>query len=289
MVRGGRWTGPGHLAHGEGRQLRWPWHRHAKSSVRAADQRGSEPRLGLRITPEAPPEVRATLEHHVFGHVDEASDWLATFLAEHELDDLGTRHVAGDLTPAQEARVREIVASGRPRQGLFNLLMWPQLIPPDIRLDAVRGAVRQTHDPYLRIAAVVGLEGGAVEVSDSEWPSVRDELLTALGDPRAAIRNRVTVALSRRLRVSDGPAILRSVAEAGLGGTELENVLAALIRVGADDAAPDLLPRMLEQGVSRPEVRAWLESWQAAGSRAASPPPRWFGLPALAYIPNLDE
>lgn len=276
------------MKHG-GDAMRWPWQR-TRSEARTE---GPGPTSGegpptLVITPEPPPELRAFVEQRMFGHVDGADDWLEAFLTETELDDLATRHVAADLSPAQEARVRQAVEIGTPRQARFNLLMWPQLIPADIRLSALRSAIRQDSDPYMRIAALAGMQGTSVKVPAADWPGVRDDLLSALGDPRAAIRNRATVTLADRLVPNDVSAVLHAATTLELGGSELQNLLGALVKMGADDAATALIPMVLERWTGGPEDRAWLELWRTRGARPSVPAPDYFGMPGLAYIPNLD-
>lgn len=262
-----------------GVKMRWPWRRQR--------QLVGESRPAIEFIPEPPSELRALVEAHAFGHVDHASDWLETFLRCPELDDLGTRHIASDLTPEQERRVREIVTAGEPRQALFNLLMWPQLIPADVRLATACAAMRQERDPYMRIAAAVGLQER--KIADADWPAVRDALLGLLRDPRQQIQNRATIALRSGLRAGDAGAVVAAVLSSSLGPGEIESFVGALLKVGASDAALHLLPRLLESDRLHPDVRAWLETWQSTGTRPDGSPPRDFGLSGLAYIPNLDE
>ncbi len=92
--------------------MRWPWRRGSEQSAGHQREASEEPRPELQIVPEPSPDARAVFEHLVFGHIDERSDWFEAFLAEPELDDLVTRHIAGDLSPAQAARVRAILADG---------------------------------------------------------------------------------------------------------------------------------------------------------------------------------
>lgn len=260
-------------------KIRWPWQRQRQP---AGDGRPS-----INFVPEPPPEVRALFEEHVFGQVDRASDWLETFLDCPELDDLGTRHVATDLTPEQERRVREILATGEPRQGLFNLLMWPQLIPADVRLATACAAMRQERDPYMRIAAAVGLQER--KIADADWPAVRDALLGLLSDPRRQIQNRATITLKSGLRKSDADSVVEAVLASSLDPGEIETLVGALVKIDGWAAAARLLPRLLESANLHPDVRAWLETWQSTGVRPDGPPPEDFGLSGLAYIPNLDE
>lgn len=195
---------------------------------------------------------------------------------------------------ARQWRRTPTLASGRLRSDEGDLValvlrMTPQLIPTDVRLAALRAALRQSDDPYMRIAALVGFqERGPVRVPDDEWPAVRDELLDAARDPRAAIRSRATVTLSGRLRPDDAPAVVELIREGALDASELDTLVATLVKLGADAAVLEILPIALERGTQGPTL-AWLEAWQATGGRPAEPAPRGFGLPVLGYIPNLDE
>ena len=227
---------------------------------------------------DLPPEVAAFIR----GPIDGRVDWFQAFLEEPELDNLRTFRTAEDLTPLEAGRVRDIFATGKPRQARFNLLLNPQLVPEDIRLDALRAALEDA-DPYMRIAAAVGLQDPSkIPTTPVSWPASRDALIARLDDPEPAIRNRASVTLAGRAAPGDGPTLR----DAEIHDAEIGNMLIAGIRAGADDVVVALLPRMLPRPMPD-ETRAYLERWQAAGRRPTEDPPAFLMLPALGYIPNL--
>jgi hypothetical protein len=233
------------------------------------------------VDPESDPVLDAILRQMT--PADQSDDWLEAFLVIDELDDLFTRHGAADLSTGQESRVRAVLRDRAPRQARFNLLMRPGVIPGDARLDALDAGLVD-EDPYMRIAAAVGLQDLAV--ADADWPPVRDALIGLVADPIGAIANRATVTLAGNARSGDGPAILDAARQAD--DRHLQNLLIALVRAGADREVLELLPLVLVQEGLAASTRAWLERWAADGRRPDGDPPAYFMAPALGYIPNLD-
>ena len=245
---------------------------------------------GYEPVSEADVLQHPALRAFAVGPIDSRDDWFEAFLAQDELDDLRTRHDWRELTPEQTARVRAIVASGQPRQALFNLLLWPQLLPPDVGGRTIVDAIRQDREPYMRVAAIVGLQHfPAGSIPRESWPGVRDALLSAFPDRRMSIANRASVTLHTQARPGDGPSILAAARAAELAGGDLRNVFITLIRIGAHEEILQLLPDVLANEKLQPAARAWLERWKSLGRRPAEDPPASFGLPVLGYIPNLDE
>ena len=255
----------------------WPFGRSVPREPAAPNPQPLDPR---NLPDDLPPELAAFIR----GPIDGREDWFEAFLAESELDDLRTRKSAADLTPHEVGRVREIVATGQPRQARFNLLLNPRLLPDDVRLGVLRASLTDS-DPYMRIAAVVGLQDPAAAViPPREWPAVRDALIGRLDDPEAAIRNRASATLAGRAGPGDGPAL----GAAPVHEEQVRNLLIACIRADAQDAVLALLPRLLAQERMHAPTRAYLERWQADGRRPPDDPPAILMLPGLGYIPNLD-
>ena len=183
----------------------WPFGRSTPSEPATPLPRPLDPR---NLPSELPPEVAAFIR----GPIDGRDDWLDAFLEEPELDNLRTFRTADDLTPLEAGRVRDIVATGAPHQARFNLLLNPQLVPEDIRLDALRAALDDA-DPYMRIAAAVGLQAPSnTPMTPASWPPTRDALIGRLDDPEPAIRTvRASLSLVGRRLATDRPsAPLRS-------------------------------------------------------------------------------
>jgi hypothetical protein len=255
----------------------WPFGRSVSREPVTPTPRALDP---LKLPDDLPPEIAAFIR----GPIDGRVDWFDAFLSESELDDLRTHKSAADLTPQEVRRVREIVASGQPRQARFNLLLNPRLLPDDVRLGALRAALTDS-DPYMRIAATVGLQDPAAAViAPPDWPTVRDALIGCLDDPEPAIRNRTSVTLAGRAVPGDGPALRAALVH----DEQVRNVLIACIRAEAEDVVLALLPRLLAQERMQADSRTYLERWQADGRRPPDDPPAVLMLPGLGYIPNLD-
>jgi hypothetical protein len=212
-------------------------------------------------------------------------DRLERFLTENELDDLRPWPFE-QSTRAEQRRIREVVEAFAPLQAMYNLLLHPMMLPPDVRFETVARAIAQHESGWLALAAVVGLQGWPREAFGEGWPYVREALLALVtaGDP--VVANRATVTLAGAVGPGDGPAVA-AVLRAEPAGAEARNLLLCLLRCEADEEITAMLPLVLPTLEVDSGSRAWLDSWVLAGRRPASPPPGILLLPGLGYIPNL--
>jgi hypothetical protein len=208
---------------------------------------------------------------------------LDAFLLENELDDLGRRTFT-DPTLAETMALIEIVNAWAPRQAIFNLLLTIPMLPEPVRVSAITHGLDQRDDPWLALAATVGLQD-ARDIGAS-WPRVRDRIADLVGSGLPILDNRASVTLALQAQPGDGPALAAVAARVCDDDPVLENILVAMLRIGADDVAGDVIPRVLDDISFAPSV-GWLAQWMVIGRRPKEPMPPYLTLPSLGYIPNL--
>jgi len=136
---------------------------------------------------------------------------LSRVLAAIDLDELAA--AAGELTgtddlgPDGEARIVETVAAWDDQQALANLLMYPQLIPPDFRAAAIERALGEAG--YLRLAAVVGVDRiDRTELAEEHQRRLVRQLVELIAADRGLVAERGSVSIRTLLCTADAPDLV---------------------------------------------------------------------------------
>jgi hypothetical protein len=216
-----------------------------------------------------------------------ASDALKRFLAADDLDDLlRVASALPGLAPDDAAVVRRIIENWRPQQAVANLLFHPHLVPSDVRVAAILRAMNECGQPYLKLAATVGL--ASVEPRDiapGDAAVIRSLLLKLIEADDSILSSRASVSIDSWLDASSSTAVCRLLNHAN--ETVAHNLLAWLIRhvdpveLRSLLEASELPPASMRRAIRDVgEYRACLEAG-ASFTRASS----YF----FSYIPNLSE
>lgn len=120
---------------------------------------------------------------------------LQAFLEAGALDELS--QLAADLPPlnaADRAAVTALLEKWDAPQAIANLLMYPHLIPEEIRKDAL---LRGLNEPmtYNTLAAVVGLQSAVDGWAESERAALVQRLVVITFSARSLIANRASLTL----------------------------------------------------------------------------------------------
>jgi hypothetical protein len=128
---------------------------------------------------------------------------LSEFLISSQLDT--TRKLANtliSLNQTDEAQIRDFIKQWNEPQAIANLLMYPSLIPQDIRLDSLLKALTEQVS-YSTLAAIIGLQGHDDWWSEAERATIVEHLQSiAFGAPQP-ISSRASVTLLDYLRLQD--------------------------------------------------------------------------------------
>jgi hypothetical protein len=209
---------------------------------------------------------------------------LERYLAVDELDELAALHDDADFTsPAETATIARVLESQSDVRAAANLLMYPDVIPADLRVAAALRAVAPAANGYLRIA-------GAVAISH----------LPGLGYPDEA-RADLLAGLLGVVSTDAGPAAVRAASAIGsfLDPGSIPDVVAMLIHPNpsvrrnlAAALAPFVGPAGLD-GMVREVQQAHPDSAVGVRERLAADGIDLHGplrlLPVVPYLPNYRE
>jgi hypothetical protein len=225
---------------------------------------------------------------------------LQAFLESRDLDRLAD---ARERLPAFDAEdiaaVRRVLSGWSEPQAVANLLMHPSLIPESERSAAVQRGLDETRQPYLALAAVVGLRELDVEsLPPAERAEVVGRVLALAAADRGVIADRASAFLAERLwhfGDSYAPSVLALLDHPSQ--TVQHNALAALVPLVGLDNLSDVLTRAVEDGKLslRGQATAARKLARIRGFSAADPDDGSgddlgsLSAPLLTYIPNLDD
>jgi uncharacterized protein DUF7010 len=212
-----------------------------------------------------------------------------------DLDELlRLRHEIPALTPEESDRVAAVIREWRDRQAVSNLLFYPELIPAGIRFEALDRALHSSEDPYVALAASVGLQ----RVAPDDVPSEKREawiltLLTHAGSTSPVLARRASMTLgSWSRRATDTDVLQRLVSRYPMAVENASrNIIAAVLDRCGDLGADEFDQRLSDWRVSEP-ARAALRAAHAEYSEMKSRDgfrATLMKAPVLAYIPNLSE
>ncbi|MFM2376614.1 MAG: hypothetical protein RLZZ165_1711 [Bacteroidota bacterium] len=201
------------------------------------------------------------------------------FLTSRELDHL---MMLREDIPALDAEDHQVVAQligeGKSYQAIANLIMYPELIPEQERVQALLNGLRETENTYLVLAAIVGLgripeealpeplrdtvvqevlrslhqyggviaERASVVLADKTWwllSTPASELVGLLGHPSGAVRHNVLVALIPLVGLVHLRGVIGEAVEEGRlsleAARETEEKLMAIEGFGKDDTVDE--------------------------------------------------
>lgn len=146
---------------------------------------------------------------------------LRRFLAATDLDELGAlrEQLEGRLLDTDDLlEIIAVITDWEDVQALANLLMYPEVIAPAERHEALQRGLDDAAHPYLRLAAAVGLgDLDLAEVDDDTRYRFAQSLLrvVAAGDDAAA--ERAAFAVLRYLHPADAPDVVELLTHPSAG------------------------------------------------------------------------
>lgn len=181
---------------------------------------------------------------------------LEDFLAANDLDDVLAAVKRIEFLSAQdETRILGLLSSWDTPQAIANLLMYPKLIPPDHRLDALSRGLQDDGYPYLKLAAVVGLQSvESLDITESQRLAVLHMLVSLIENHRGVLAARASAALSEWVRPGEGYAIAPLLRHPD--STVQHNILSILIEIVGLATIVDYLDVIFATGGYPPETAA---------------------------------
>ena len=221
---------------------------------------------------------------------------LDTFLQADDLDTLlQLSKAVATLDQADSDKVASIVQQWADTQAIANLLMYPEFIPPDIRFTALRKGLQSPTTSYLVVAAAVGLQHIADQLTGAEQRVIIERLIDIiqLSPPPASGRCSVTLGKMRCADYADQIVILLSHP----ADEVKHNILVALIEaIGFKHVLPLVETAFTERRLTI-DGKRFAETQLASASPFLQDgdidPAQWsrsdLSAPLLVYIPNLKD
>jgi hypothetical protein len=225
---------------------------------------------------------------------------LKNFLEITDLDELSqAKNHISVISQNDQAAIIKILQEGANIQAIANLLMYPDLIPENERIDYILAGLRETNFTYLVLASVVGLGQLNIEALPVQLiTQLIEQIINVTKSDSGVIAERASVFLAERLwhfgdiytsqiiELLDHPSKLVQhntlVALIPLVGLEnIRQIIGNAVQQGLVSAVGQLAA---EQKLS--EIAGFLKDSTIDDSQFDVD---LLSAPLLAYIPNLDE
>ncbi|NEO86559.1 MAG: hypothetical protein F6J87_20220 [Spirulina sp. SIO3F2] len=209
-----------------------------------------------------------------------ASD-LSNFLSSEQLDitqKLANTLISLDQAQTDQAQIRNVIEQWNEQQAIANLLMYPSLIPSDLRLDSLLKALTERVS-YSALAAIIGLQGHDDWWSNVERANIVEHLQSIVFGAPQAIANRASITLLDYLRPQD---VDKTVFFLGSPHEVVQyNSLLALLRLFDTEVTRHHVNTTFEAG----RMTKLGHDYAVAHIDTVQPD----DLPLLSYIPNLKD
>ena len=225
---------------------------------------------------------------------------LSTFLAEIELDQLAALpEKIGPLSTQEQGYIRQILQSRKDIQGVANLLMYPLVIPEEMRLETTLRALKDTANPYCVLAAVVGCQNLPYDEFTSDLGiEILHTIVEIIHQNKGIIAQRASVILADKLWFS--PSLQQEKVIALLNHEDrvvVHNCMVALIpMVGLENFRKklnDSVQKGLITEATRINVEARLQSIRGFHLDNSIDDEKFdlgsLKVPLLSYVPNYQD
>jgi hypothetical protein len=213
---------------------------------------------------------------------------LEAFLAAEDLDEvLNARGKIAAIAADDEASVRAVLAEWRNRQAVSNLLLYPALIPEDIRLATLFRGLYERQVVYYVLAAVVGFHSlDAATIANADRRRVLADLIAVMRDTTDILAQRASVSFSEFTKPEDAPQVFALMGHADK--TVRHNARAWLFRTFQAAGAEALAAAGHQSGLAEDVRRLVVEEF---ADFLANPPQGFKSplFPLYGYIPNLRD
>lgn len=225
---------------------------------------------------------------------------LKKFLETRDLDDLlEAKHNISVISQNDQAAIIKILQEWKDIQAVANLLMYPDLIPENERIDYILAGLRETSFPYLVLASVVGLGQLNIEVLSTQIiTQLIEQLIKVTKSDYGVIAERASVFLAERLW-HFGDIYTSQIIELLDHPSKVvqHNTLVALIPLVGLENIRRIIGNAVQQGLvsTAGQLAAEQKLSKIVGFSKDSVINNsqfdvdLLGIPLLIYIPNLDQ
>jgi hypothetical protein len=225
---------------------------------------------------------------------------LKTFLETHDLDNLWeARSNISEVCQNDQVEIIRVLREWIDIQAIANLLMYPDLIPEDARINYILAGLCETNFTYLVLASVVGLGQLNIEALPAQLiTQLIEQIINVTKSDSGVIAERASVFLAERLW-HFGDTYTSQIIELLDHPSKVvqHNTLVALIPLVGLENIRQIIENAVQQGLVSEAGQLFAEqklSEIAGFSKDSTIDDSQFDVdllstPLLAYIPNLDE
>jgi len=222
------------------------------------------------------------------------------FLKAADLDDLESCRVnLTELDSGDTVELIEILRAWLDKQAIANILMYPELIPGNMRLPCIQKALSERNFTYFVLAAVVGISRLNIdEFSEKEQDTIVLQVITRINEDQGIIAERASVFLAdnflyfRKQYYADVVGFLYHSSD-----LVRHNTLAMLLSMFGLIKIRGFLNKSVESGlistIARAEAENRLSAIPGYSENNIEEASQFnfgnLGVPWLSYIPNLVD
>lgn len=214
---------------------------------------------------------------------------LKAFLETEDLDDLlKARSKLRQLNEKDVKNIRSILQKCNNPQQVSNLLLYPFLIPEDIRGSCLIKGLRERKNRYYVLASVVGLQGvDPTGFSEEERKAIKESLIFALKNSEGVISARASVSICDFLSSEDAFTMFELLGHSD--EATRHNILSWLIRT-MEGTDPGTFVSMTNSSNIPEDVREEaIEKFKEHLNQKEAGETSSFAMQLYAYIPNLRD
>lgn len=223
---------------------------------------------------------------------------LERFLRANDLDSLlSDSNILTELNAEDIKIIGDILQNGTDKQAIANLLMYPNLIPQDIRFECVFNSLQKPNYSYFLLAAIVGLD--KLEFTSVEQQvTIFNQLISIIENNDGVIGDRASNFLSSNLiffhedysarivHLLDHPSnvVRHNILSVLIPLIGLENIRSFMDNAVKSNQISETAHLYVERRLS--EIKGFSEDNTVDGSILDL---GTLSLPLLSYIPNLKD
>jgi len=214
---------------------------------------------------------------------------LKVFLETEDLDDLlKARSKLRQLDEKDIKKIRSTLEKWNSPQAVSNLLLYPFLIPEDIRGTCLLKGLSERKNPYYVLASVVGLQGiDPTGFLEEDRNAIKESLIFALKNSEGVIAARASVSICDFLSAEDASTMFELLDHPDKAARH--NILSWLIRT-LEEADPETFVSMANSSNIPEDVRKEaIEKFQEHIRQKEAGEVSSYAMQLYAYIPNLRD
>lgn len=214
---------------------------------------------------------------------------LKAFLEAEDLDGLmEIRSKLRQLNRKDVKKIRSILQKWNSPQAVSNLLLYPFLIPEDIRGSCLLKGLREKKNSYYVLASIVGLQGiDPTSFSEDERNEIKESLIFTLKTSGGIISARGSVSICDYLSSEDASTMFELLDHPN--DTTRHNILCWLIRAMEERGSDAFVLMARSSGMPEDVRKEAIEKFQEYLRKKEAGEVSSFSMQLYAYIPNLRD